>query len=209
MTVGGREGWVSAFAKTAFLCLIAAAANVATNSLSERLLHLPFFMDSVFTVAASVGLGAWPGLAVAILTNAGQEAMNGFAGTNLPFALCGMATALIARILAPRREGPALFLSMALVIVLVTLANAAIGGAVAALLFHGRTDVAFDTFVDALVAVGQSYAAAAFWARIPVNLLDKSVAVLVGLAMGLPLRSLSRPGGRAGRGPAQAPAPSP
>ena len=57
--------------------------------------RLPFFMDSIFTAVAAAVWGPWQGLAAAVMTNAFFELPGGFTGTNLPFALCGMATALI------------------------------------------------------------------------------------------------------------------
>lgn len=73
------------------------------------------------------------------------------------------------------------------------LANALIGAVVAALFFTGDTGHAVDYVASALYSLGQSVFSAAFLARLPVNVADKAIAVLVAyVAYRLSIRGVER-----------------
>jgi energy-coupling factor transport system substrate-specific component len=146
--------------------------NTANNALS-----MPFFFDSIGTaiVAATTGIG--PGIAVAVGTNLLIEAVMGFPWTNIPFALCGIATAFIVWAFV-RRGAFSTIGSVLLASLLVALANAVLGSVIATFVYQGVTGVGVDYLVTGLVAAGQSLVSATFWARVPANLFDKTIAVL-------------------------------
>jgi len=156
--------------------LINGGLNAANNALT-----LPFFFDSVATAVAAALLGLVPGIAVAVGTNLLIEVFTGFPWTHAPFAVCGIATALIVWAFVRRgafgRLGPVLLASL-----LVALANAVLGGTIATFVYGGLTAVGVDYLVTGLVAAGQSIVSAAFWARVPANLVDKTIAVLAAYA---------------------------
>lgn len=153
--------------------LLNGGLNAANNALA-----LPFFFDSIGTAVVAALFGLLPGLAVAVGTNAFIEVLMGFPMTNLPFAVCGMATATIVWLFVRRcafhNIGTVLLASL-----LVALANSVLGALVATFVYGGVTGVGVDYLVTGFVAAGQSIITASFWARIPANLFDKTIAVLI------------------------------
>ena len=63
-------------------------------------------------------------------------------------------------------------------VLFVTIANAILGTIVASYVFGGVTGHASDYLVKGFVLAGQNMIQASFWARIPSNLVDKTIAVL-------------------------------
>lgn len=144
--------------------------------------RIPFFMDSIFTAVAAAVFGPWQGIATALFTNVFQELMLGFTGTNLPFAVCGVATALIVAgfVRADRYRSP---LGSILCIALVTLANSLLGALVATLVFGGGSRSNIDGIVAGFALFTDTIFTAAFLARIPINFIDKSIAVIPALLL--------------------------
>jgi energy-coupling factor transport system substrate-specific component len=151
--------------------------------------RIPFFMDSIFTALAAAVFGPWQGLLVAFLTNVGHEAFSGFSGVQLPFAICGMATALIVSgyVGRGRYRNP---LNAVLCVAVVAFANSLLGAAIATWVFGGGTGVNVDAIVAGFAMVMNSIFEAAFFARVAINLVDKAIAVIPALllaaALGLP-----------------------
>ncbi len=149
--------------------------NLGLTMLNETL-QLPFFFDSIGTAVTAASAGLVPGIIVAVWTNLLHELYYGFVGASWPFFVCGVATVLIVRAFIKAKRfssvGDVLLASL-----LVGLANAVLGGAVAAFLFGGMTNVGLDYLVAGLVTAGRSLVSAAFLARIPANLVDKAIAV--------------------------------
>lgn len=159
-------------------------------SLVNESLALPLFLDTIGTAAAAVTVGLVPAIVVAVGTNALFEIAYGMDLEHLPFAVCGIGTALI--IHAFLRRGRFATLGNALVASLaVALANAVCGAVIAALLYGGVTGVGIDYLVAALVASGQSLLGASFWARLPANIVDKSIAVGIAFFAREPLLRLA------------------
>ena len=158
------------------MVLAAIGLNVGLNT-ANNALSMPFFFDSIGTaiVAATAGIG--PGVAVAIGTNLFIEAVMGFPWINIPFALCGIATVLIVWGFV-RRNAFSSIGSVLLASLLVALANSLLGSVIATFVYGGVTGVGVDYLVTGLVSAGQSLVSASFWARVPANLFDKTIAVL-------------------------------
>ena len=176
------------------VCVV--VASLATNlglSLVNTALNLPFFLDAIGTAVAAATLGLVPALIVAVGTNALFEVAYGFTLTHLPFAICGIATVLVVRGFLRAgwfaSVGQALLVSLA-----VAFANAVLGAVIAAFLFGGITGVGVDYLVSGLVTSGQSLLSASFWARVPANIIDKTVAVFVAYAVREPLLRRARRG---------------
>ncbi len=159
-------------------------------SLLNTAWNLPFFLDSIGTAIAAVSLGLLPGLFVAVATNGLFELVYRASLTHLPFAVCGVATVLIVRAFVARGAfasvGQVLVASLA-----VAMANAILGGIIAAFLFGGVTGVGVDYLVTGLVASGQSLLSASFWARVPANIIDKTFAVFAAFFAREPLQRLA------------------
>ena len=71
------------------------------------------------------------------------------------------------------------FIHAVLATILITFANSIAGAIVATLFFSGITVHPVDYIMTAFISVGQSFLSAAFWARLPVNLIDKGIAVFI------------------------------
>jgi energy-coupling factor transport system substrate-specific component len=172
-----------------FLLTVAClAVNVGLNYLNH-LLDLPFFFDSIGTSIAAVSLGLVPGLFVAVATNASFELVYGIDFTNLPFAICGILTVFLVRAFLLGQQRPDLG-GVLLASLVVALVNAIVGGIIATFLFDGITGVGVDFVVTGMVASGRSLFTAAFWARVPANLFDKSLAVFAAWALMNPMAHL-------------------
>ncbi len=143
---------------------------------------LPLFLDSIFTAIAAAVFGPWHGIVVAILTNGWNEALDGFSGLHILFAVCGMATAIIVSgFVRSGRYRSAL--SWSLCIGSVTLANALLGALIAAFVYGGGTRMNLDNIVAGFALFTDSIFTAAFLARLPINLVDKALAVAPALAL--------------------------
>ncbi|HPG86259.1 MAG TPA: hypothetical protein PLQ29_06120 [Spirochaetales bacterium] len=145
---------------------------------------LPLFFDSILTAVAAAVLGPWHGLATAILTNGWSEALDGFPGVHLPFAVCGIATALIVRafVASGKYRGA---LPVSLCVGAVTLANALLGALIAAFVYGGGTRMNLDNIVAGFALFTDSVLTAAFLGRLPINLVDKTLAVAPALYLAI------------------------
>jgi energy-coupling factor transport system substrate-specific component len=172
-----------------FLVVAALTLNLVL-SIVNTALSLPFFLDSIGTAIVAATAGLLPALIVAIGTNALFEIAYGFNLTHFPFALCGIATAVIVRAFVRtgrfQTAGHMVVASLA-----VAAANAILGSIVASYLYGGVTGVGIDFLVAGLVASGQSLFSASFWARVPANIIDKSIAIFAAYFAQAPLLRLA------------------
>jgi len=166
------------------------ALSITVFPLANALLSLaardvvPLFLDSIFTAIAAAVFGPWHGMVVAVLTNGWNEVFDGFSGLHILFAVCGMATALIvsAFVHSGRYRGS---LSWGLCIGAVTLSNSLLGALIAAFVYGGGTRMNLDNIVAGFSLFTESVFTAAFLARIPINLVDKAIAVAPALALAI------------------------
>ena len=165
--------------RLALALLVLPALNVALNRLI-LFTSIPLFMDSIGTVLSTVLLGLPLGLATAVLTNGFGELLAGFPLIHLPFALCGMATALIVDALVKQKRfsTPPHFI---LATLLVALANSVLGAIIATFVFGGGTGVNIDVIVSGFALAFGDVFSAALIARVAVNIIDKSPAVFLGM----------------------------
>lgn len=145
---------------------------------------LPLFLDSIFTAIAAALFGPWHGIIVAILTNGWNEAFDGFSGLHILFAICGVATALIVNAFV-RTGRYRSALSWILCLAAVTLSNSLLGALIAALVYGGGTRMNLDNIVAGFALFTDSIFTAAFLARLPINLVDKALAIAPALALAL------------------------
>jgi len=85
--------WVKTWLKLFAAVLVFPAINLGLNHLI-LLTEILLFLDSNFTAMAAC-LGLPYGLLTAVMTNFDAEIIYGFPWRHLPFALCGIATAVI------------------------------------------------------------------------------------------------------------------
>jgi energy-coupling factor transport system substrate-specific component len=175
--------------KTADKKLPALAAAIILGGLGNALLSYanmaissPFFFDSIFTAVCAALFGPLAGSLCALVSHVFMESLHGWGGLFMPFVLCNIATALIVGSFAKKRRFSTPIHAMICAIA-VTLANAVLGAFIAYFVFGGVTGHTSDFLVTGLILAGQSLLAASFWARIPANLIDKSVAVGIAYAV--------------------------
>ena len=162
--------------------------NAGMDYLNDRSLQIPLFFDTIGTLVATALFGLLPGLATAIGTHIFMELINGISGIYLPWMACNISSALILWILIRRNQFESLVHAL-LAGLWIALANALIGAIVAATLFSGDTEHAVDFVASALYALGNDVFSAAFLARLPVNIADKTIAVFIAFGA---LRLLNR-----------------
>ena len=164
--------------------LLSATIFPIANVLLSRVARdtLPLFLDSIFTAIAAAIFGPWHGILVAVLTNGFYEAFEGFPGLYIPYAVCGAATALIvwAFVRSGRYRSA---LAWGLCIGAVTLATSLLGALIASYVYGGATGMNFDNIVSGFALFTDSIFTAAFLARLPINLVDKTLAVAPAFAL--------------------------
>jgi energy-coupling factor transport system substrate-specific component len=159
----------------AVLAILIGAALNCLGSLANMAIGSPLFFDSIFTAAAGAIFGPLAGILCAIASHAFLVAAHGWEIDWIFFVPCSMATGAIAGGFGRRRFESAL--DVALCTALVTAANALLGALIAAYAYGGITTHPSDQLSNGLILFGQSIIAASFWARIPLNLIDKGIAV--------------------------------
>ena len=164
--------------------LSATTLNLVFNAFN-RAFESPLYFDSLWTATMTAVFGLWPGLVTAVLTQAGMEVLvtwDGAPGTSMPFVFCSIATVVIVwAVVATGKFDRAEW--VLITAIAVALANSVIGSVVATFVFGGFTGHASDYVTNGLVAAGQSLLESTFWTRVPLNLIDKGIAVFVAYAL--------------------------
>ena len=148
----------------------------ALLSLFTKVIKTPLFLDSIFTAISSLLTGFIPGLLTALWTHFFMEVFDGFSGLCYPWVLVSIGTVISMRLIIKITDK----INIALVLnatLLTTLMNATLGAIVSVTLYGGLTEHPSDSFVSGFIMFGQNIFSASFWARIPINLIDKGIAV--------------------------------
>jgi energy-coupling factor transport system substrate-specific component len=166
--------------------------NAGADYINDRSLEIPLFFDTIGTLVVTALFGVVPGVATAVGTHVWMEIINGPSGLYLPWMACNISSALILWILMRRGqfETP---IHAPIAGLWIALANALIGAVVAATLFAGDTEHAVDFVASALYSLGQNLFSAAFLARLPVNVADKTIAVFIAFGALVIARRRARP----------------
>ncbi len=158
-------------------CVLAVVINGVLSSII-MMLSVPLFMDSIGTAVIAALFGLVPGIMVGLLTNGLIEVLQGFPGTIYPFGLVGAGTAIVVALMV--KNGRFGTVTDAVVsFLIVVLVNAVLGAIIVTFVFGGVTGVSMDYLTIGLFMMLKSMPQAAFWARIPVNLMDKGIAVTI------------------------------
>lgn len=160
--------------------LLTVLAGALLNGFLNRLnvgLQSPFFADSVFTAVVGALAGPWAGMATGFLSSILVDVGFLHDGSGIAFVPCQLATGLICGLAPAWRRFPAV-LGLLITIGTVALVNSVFGSIIATFLFGGVTGHGSDFLVSGFLMAGQSLLSASFWARVPLNLIDKGVAVL-------------------------------
>lgn len=141
-------------------------------------IDFPLFMDSISTAVIAALFGPLSGVLTALLTHLGLEIWSGFSWLYAPWVLCSISTAL----LIGGAARPGLFDTipqLVIVVLLVSLANAFCGALLHTVLYDGIAEHSTDMVVQGFQLLTGKLFWAAFWARVPINVVDKGLAVIL------------------------------
>ncbi len=153
--------------------------NNGVQLLGEYVFTLPFYFDSMFTITVGIFFGWLPGLLTGLLTNLGMELTHSFHGLSGPFAIVNMATGVISGLIAADKEKYWNLSGQVIMILVLTVSNVILGAYIVNVLFGGLTGSPPDILINALLLMGQNKVFATILARIPINLVDKGLPVLI------------------------------
>src|SRR6056297_3123633 len=152
--------------------------NAILRHANSFVFHLPLFLDTIGTLVSVALFGLIPGLITALVTHLTPDIFPFMAGGYMPWVFCNFGSAITLWFFIRSGRFYSL-LHVLLVTVMVTMVNAVAGSAVAVFFFSGITDHPVDYMMTGFISIGRGLFSAAFWARIPVNLIDKGIAVLI------------------------------
>ena len=167
--------------RSTFVVVAAVFLGILLNGLTSwvnTILSIPLFLDTIFTLAVGAVLGPLPGALTGFGTNLFHEVIFGFPGTSWPFGIVNAASGVIVGLLAAAGKFHT-GIHLVFAVLLLTIANAFLGALVAVLAFGGSTGIEIDYIVMGLLLTGKPVLWAAFLARIPANVVDKAISVLV------------------------------
>lgn len=159
--------------------IIGMLLNGLLQVIMDDILRLPFYFDSVFTITIGIFFGWIPGVLTGLLTNLFIEAIHGFKGLAWPFAVVNMATGLVAGLIAADKKKYWTLPSQIVMILSLTAVNALLGAFVVNVVYGGLSGSHADVLVSALLLMGQSKVISSVLARIPTNLVDKGIPVMI------------------------------
>lgn len=149
-------------------------------------LSLPIYLDSIGTAIVAAIMGPWIGAASGILFNIISSLLSGNPMASL-FAICNLGTGLIVGYMAKYGKFKTV-LHVTIASVLVAVWNAATGAPIAMVVYGGIDgNAGTNAMIAAMTSIGKDLGSAAFWARIPTNLLDKGIACFIAWAILLKL----------------------
>lgn len=141
-------------------------------------LALPIYMDSIGTVIVAAIMGPWVGA----LSGALYNIISAITGGNLPgamFAICNIGSGLIVGYMA-RYGFFKKWWHIIIATVLVALWNAGTGAPIAMVVYGGVDgNVGTNLMIATMQAIGADLGSAAFWSRVPTNLIDKGIACAI------------------------------
>lgn len=165
-----------------YLILIIFAAAVMNNALQQLqfwLFDWPLYLDSVFTICVGIFFGWIPGVLTGLLTNLMMELIDGFQGLDWPFAIVNMMTGLVSGLIAADKTKYWTLPRQILMILSLTMVNTLLGAYIVNVVFGGTYGDTADILVSALILMGNSTVISSTLARIPINLVDKGLPVLI------------------------------
>ena len=161
------------------IIFLAALLNNGIQFLGEFVFNIPFYFDSIFTIAVGIFFGWIPGVLTGLLTNMGMEITHGFHGLSGPFAIINMATGALAGLIAADKEKYWHLPRQIFMILALTVVNVLLGAYIVNILFGGLTGSNPDILIKALLLMGENKVMSTIIARIPINLVDKGLPVLL------------------------------
>ncbi|MDR0583852.1 MAG: hypothetical protein LBG57_05815 [Treponema sp.] len=196
--------------KVLLFCVLSVMGNAASSALVDGILKVPLYLDTVFSVAVTFAFGLWPGILTGallypvtgvlynIITGAGAGAFR-IAGN--VFILCTVSEITlvwffrtqIGRSMLPEESSPSSFASIAarlmvlaaLDCILISITGGIIDFVLYTLLSAPRGVYPEDVFKLGLYRNNVPLLAAAILSRIPINIVDRFIAIFGGYGISL------------------------
>ena len=159
---------------------VAVAINLLFSFIFPLTLGFPLFMDCIMTVAITLFAGLVPGLVTGFAYNAIWALVIAHDPRQALFGLCGMACALTVFVSLKRRKERWLLVDLLILSLWVCLFSSVIGGIISTFAFQGIDHFPSDYIMAGMLMQDLPLAGAAILARIPLNFIDKTVAVFLG-----------------------------
>ena len=180
--------------KIALFCFVSIFLNLGVSLLFFDVLHIPLFLDTIFTVAIVFYLGLVPGLIVGLLFNIIDTLFNYLARgivspTNICFSLCGAAIALVTWAFARKKDEfqisiPVTILYLLLIALLSSSASIFIGGIIDFVRFSyfdiPDSMAPIKQFTESFVSQRFSLFASCILAQIPISITDRLITTFAG-----------------------------
>ena len=139
----------------------------------------PLYLDSIGTAVVAAVMGPWVGAISGLLFNIVSALMGGNMVSAL-FGICNIGTGLIVGYMTKWGFFEKWWQVLIVANVLVSFWNAATGSPIASVVYGGVDGTAGTSVsIAALQAIGADLVTAGFIARMPINLIDKGIAVLI------------------------------
>ena len=165
---------------------IGVLCNVMFNVSMNFLPTVPLFMDSLFTVAVTFIAGLVPGLITGLISNfcvLHRHASRPVCSRSGNFRAVQYIERACSIPCFPARKFPSVFFDLFLLSTLVAVVNSVLGGIISSVLFKGLDKFPSDYIVAGMLIQDIPVMAAAVLARIPINLIDKTIAVFGGYGL--------------------------
>jgi energy-coupling factor transport system substrate-specific component len=190
----GTHGYFQSLPVVVGGILFCAAFNTLLFYINRFWLKLPLFLDMIGTLVATVFLGPFPGVLTGAVTHGCIECIYGFNGTSIAWLPVSACSALLLWFLLKRNQFNTI-IHAGLAVLYITFLNAILGAVIATFVYSGITEHPVDNLVTGFLSIGHSMISSTFWARIPINSIDKAIAVFT--AYGLMKLYENRTHGRA------------
>jgi len=154
---------------------IATAGNVVLEQLS-RYLNLPLFMDTIFTAVAAVSGGFAATVVVGAGTNIMLELVSGPQIVYAPFVLNNVLTGVLVWLFVRYDYFHKPIHAVTATLIVAGL-NSALGAFFSSVFLSGDGTHTINHITTGIMLTGRSPSMAAFLARIPINTVDKGIAV--------------------------------
>ena len=178
-------------------CLISDFLNLAVSFLTFDVMHIPLFLDTIFTVAIVFYLGLIPGLITGIFYNIIDVIFNfcirGIASpTNIFFAICGAAIALVTWLFARKKEEFRIsvvitILYLVMIALLSSFVTVIIGGTIDFVRFSfleiPDSMAPIKEFTDSFISQKFGLFASCILGQIPMSLTDRLIATFAGFGV--------------------------
>lgn len=159
------------------MVLFAGLLQTGLVIINYEVLRTPLFLDTIATLISTAAFGMTAGSLTAVVTHLLLEINSGFSGDFLPWVIVNISSAAVLGILV-KKQLFSTILHCFIAVLAITLVNSVLGAIIATAFYGGITGHRVDYIVTSFLAIGQSLTSASFFSRLPINIIDKGIAVI-------------------------------